>query len=81
MIIRKQSIGKINKKDDKIMFFTITYYGQESLIFAARIKKICKNLIPNTRIQFAFKKHLSLKHIFLSSLKGRDESRINLKKN
>ena len=69
VIIHKQSKGEITKKDEKVVFFTTTYYGQESLIFAARIKKICKKLIPNTRVQFAFKKHLSLKHVFLPSLK------------
>ena len=79
VIIRKHSKGEITKKDEKVTFFTTTYYGQESLIFAARIKKICKKLIPNTKIQFAFKKHLSLKNVFLPSLKGKDESKRNKK--
>ncbi len=44
------------------------------MIFAARVKKMCKKLIPNINIQFAFKKHLSLKTIFLPKLKGKDEN-------
>lgn len=79
VIIRKQAKGEMNRKEDNITFFTITYYGQESLIFAAWIKKICEKLLPSRKIQFAFKKHLSLKHIFLPSLKGRDESKANKK--
>ncbi len=51
------------------------HYGQESVVFASRIKKFCKKLLPNLRIQFAFKKHNSLKSIFLPILKGIDEKK------
>jgi hypothetical protein len=68
-----------NKKDEKkkVIFFTIRYYGQESFIFASRVKKICQKLLPNLTIQFAFKKHMSLKSVFLPKLKGRDENKKN----
>ncbi len=57
------------------MYFTIKYYGQESIIFASRVKKFCRKLLPNLTIQFAFKKHMSLKSIFLPKLKGMDEEK------
>ena len=38
-----------------------------------------QEIATNQKIQFAFKKHLSLKHIFLPSLKGREESKANKK--
>jgi hypothetical protein len=70
-----------NKKDEndnrKVIFFTIKYYGQESVIFASRIKKFCKKMLPNLRVEFAFKKHISLKSIFLPKLKGIDENKKN----
>ena len=70
-----------NKKNEssnnKVIFFTIKYYGQESIVFASRIKKFCRQLLPNVRIQFAFKKHMSLKSIFLPKQKGTDENRKN----
>ncbi len=57
------------------MYFTIKYYGQESIIFASRVKKFCRKLLPNLTIQFAFKKHIGLKSIFLPKLKGMDEEK------
>ncbi|CAF2071453.1 unnamed protein product [Rotaria magnacalcarata] len=75
---RETKIKAINKNknaNNNIIYFTIAYYGQESLVFAARVKRICKKLAPNLNIQFAFKKHLSLKRIFLPILKGKDESK------
>ena len=70
-----------NKKNDnrnsKVIFFAIKYYGQESIVFASRIKKFCQQLLPNVRIQFAFKNHMRLKSIFLPKLKGTDENRKN----
>ncbi|CAF3225361.1 unnamed protein product [Rotaria socialis] len=79
IIIRKEikaQIKAINKNaNNNIIYFTIAYYGQESLVFAARVKRICKKLAPNLNIQFAFRKHLSLKRIFLPILKGKDESK------
>jgi len=66
-----------NEKRKKVIFFTIQYYGQESIIFAARVKKICQKLLPHLVIQFCFRKHMSLKSIFLPKLKGKDENKKN----
>lgn len=77
IIVRKNTKIKTNNNNNNIVYFTIAYYGQESLVYAARIKRICKKLVPNLNIQFAFKKHLSLKGIFLPILKGKDESKVN----
>ena len=78
VLIRRQSDNKKNvNKNKKIIFFTIKYYGEESIIFASRVKKLCRQLLLNVRIQFAFKKYMSLKSIFLPKLKGTDENRKN----
>ena len=66
---------KNENRDKRFIFFTIKYYGQESLVFASRVKKFCRQLLPNVTIQFAFRKHMSLKNIFLPKLKGTDENR------
>jgi hypothetical protein len=50
VIIRKQSQTKTDNRDTNVIYFTVAYYGQESLAFAARIKKICKKLLPNQKI-------------------------------
>ena len=77
-LIRMRSDNKKNEnRNSKVIFFTIKYYGQESIVFASRIKKFYRQLLPNLRIQFAFKKHMSLKSIFLPKLKGIDENRKN----
>ena len=78
VLIRRQSYNKKNVNiNKKIIFFIIKYYGQESIIFASRVKKLCRQLLPNIIVQFAFKKHMSLKSLFLSKLKGTDENRKN----
>lgn len=68
-----------NKKEQTIkkstIYFTIKYYGQESIMFASRVKRSCKKLLPNVIVQFAFKKHVSLKSVFLPKLKGTDEKK------
>ncbi|CAF4600906.1 unnamed protein product [Rotaria sp. Silwood2] len=66
---------KAEDKNKNVIFFTIKYYGQESIIFTSRINKLCKKLLPNLKIQFAFKKHMSLRSIFLPKLKGIDEEK------
>ena len=78
VLIRRQSDNKkyVNK-NKRIVFFTIKYYGQESIVFASRIKKLCRQLLPNIIVQFGFKKHMSLKNLFLPKLKGTDENRKN----
>jgi hypothetical protein len=77
LLIRTRS--QMNKKDENknknTIFFTLKYYGQESIIFASQIKKYCRKLIPNLTIQFAFQKHMSLKSVFLPILKGVDENK------
>jgi hypothetical protein len=64
-----------NNNNKKVIFFTIKYYGQESIVVASRVKKFCRKLLPSVIVQFAFKKHMSLKSIFLPKLKGLDESK------
>ena len=61
----------------KVIFLPIQYYGQESIVFASRVKKICQKLLPTLDIQFCFRKHMSLKSIFLPKLKGKDEKKTN----
>ena len=51
--------------------FTIAYYGQESTVLAARIKKLCKKYLTHIDIRFAFRKQHTLKSIFLPIIKGR----------
>ena len=77
VIIRMKSDSKKKNENQnsKVIFFTIKYYGQESLVFASRVKKFVCQLLPNVTIQFAFKKHI----IFLPKLKGTDEKRKNKK--
>ena len=74
-----QNQMKMNNNNDnnnrKTIYFTIKYYGQESVVFASKVKKYCKKLISNLDIQFAFKKNMSLKSVFLPILKGTDENR------
>ena len=80
VLIRRMSQTQTNTNNNKkTIFFTIKYYGQESVIFASRIKKYCRKLLPNLNIQFAFKKNMSLKSIFLPILKGIDENKKNKK--
>jgi hypothetical protein len=66
-----------NNNNKKVIFFTLKYYGQESVIFASKLKKFCRKLLANLIIQFTFKKHMSLKSIFLPKLKGIDEGKKN----
>ncbi|CAF1389693.1 unnamed protein product [Adineta ricciae] len=78
VIIKRMNQNQTKVSDNrKTIFFTIKYYGQESVIFASKIKKHCRKLIPNLNIQFAFKKNMSLKSVFLPILKGTDENRKN----
>ena len=80
ILLKKESqkdAVKTTKDNKQVIFFTTRYYGQESVIFAARVKKLCRRLVPNLTVQFAFKKNMSLKNIFLPKLKGTDENRKN----
>lgn len=76
---KDKNMMKKDQENRKTIFFTIQYYGHESIIFASRVKKICQRLIPNLTIQFCFKKHRSIKSIFLPKLKGKDEKKKNKK--
>ena len=77
IIYQKQSKSETKeiKKEKRRIYFTTAYDGQESLVFASRIRRICKKLLPNVNIQFAFKKNLGLKRIPLSILKVKDEQK------
>ena len=56
----------------KNIYFTMNYYGNETLLFATKVKKQCERLIPGITIKFAFKKTNSLKSIFLPIQKGKN---------
>ena len=76
IIYRKQSkTEKEIEKGKTPIYFRTTYYGQESLVFASRLGRMYKKLLPNVNIQFTFKKNLSLKRIFLLILKGKSEQK------
>ncbi|CAF1179846.1 unnamed protein product [Adineta steineri] len=76
ILIRMRSqTKKDDNKNKNTIFFTIKYFGQESVVFASQIKKYCRKLVPNLTIQFAFQKHNSLKSIFLPIIKGIDENK------
>lgn len=78
-VISKRIINGNGKKkdhaDNKLtIHFLLTYYGQESMILANRIKRTCKTLLPLVRINVCFRKALTLKRIFLPLQKGIDQS-------
>ena len=65
MIKRRISEGEIlirlmfhtkndENKNKKLIFFAIKYYEQESIVFASRIKRFSRKLLPNLTVQFAF---------------------------
>ena len=64
---------KIEKKQEKALFLTFSYYGNESAEFAKKVKKICKRFLPLFQINIAFRKTLTIKRIFLPIQKGIDE--------
>ena len=73
-----KSLSNTNKNENKtkdVIFVVMKYSRQESIIFASRVKKLCRKLLLNLIIQFAFKKHMSLSSIFLPKLKGIDEEK------
>ena len=61
------------------VFFIFSYYGHESIIFAERIRKICKRLLPLVQVNIAFKKTFTLKSVFLPKQKGTDPDKTNKK--
>jgi hypothetical protein len=63
----------------RIFSFTMNYYEDEALLFAAHVKKKCTKWIPNMKLNIAFRKTNSLKSIFLPLRKGKDSSRVDCK--
>ncbi|CAF3362230.1 unnamed protein product [Rotaria sp. Silwood2] len=72
-IISQQKAQILQPK--KILYFILSYYGQESTILAHRIKRLCKSSIPHLQINVCFRKTFTLKSIFLPLQKGLDESK------
>lgn len=61
----------------KTVFFTLGYYGHETVILASKIRKVCRQLLPHVDLHLAFKKQNTLKQTFLPLQKGSDESKKN----
>ncbi|CAF4873564.1 unnamed protein product [Rotaria magnacalcarata] len=59
------------------IFFTIPYFGQESIVFASRVRRICDKMLSHIHLNIAYKKQGTLKQNFLPTQKGRDESKSN----
>ena len=75
VIVKKMSTKTENSQaiDRKTTItFLIPYYGQESTIFAQRLKRTFKKFLPLLQIRIAFRKNLSIKSIFLPIQKGQD---------
>ena len=54
----------------KSIFFTISFYGNESAEFGKKLKKICEKYSPFVQVNIALKKTLTLKGILLPIKKG-----------
>jgi hypothetical protein len=57
------------------VFFTLGYYGHETMILASHVRKVCQKLLPHVDLHVAFKKQHTLKQTFLPIQKGLDESK------
>jgi hypothetical protein len=57
----------------KKVYFLLSYYGQESTIFAYKIKRLCRKLLPLMQVDISFRKTFTIKSIFLPLQKGQDE--------
>jgi hypothetical protein len=79
MLIKRFNQQQQQKQNDtstkKNIYFIMNYYGNETLVFAKNVKKQCEKLIPNIKINFAFKKTNSLMNTFLPIHKGNDINR------
>ncbi|CAF2140345.1 unnamed protein product [Rotaria magnacalcarata] len=75
----QQPQPKIPTVEKQKIFFTIPYFGQESIVFASRIRKICDKMLPHIHLNIAYKKQGTLKQNFLPIQKGHDESKRNKK--
>ncbi|CAF4410745.1 unnamed protein product, partial [Didymodactylos carnosus] len=56
----------------KSVFFTLPYYGRETLILGQRIKKLARQLMPTVDMKMAYRKTLTLQNVFLPLQKGLD---------
>jgi predicted GIY-YIG superfamily endonuclease len=59
----------------KTVFFSLAYYGHETVILASKIRKVCQRMLPHVNLHIAFKKQNSLKQIFLPLQRGIDETK------
>ena len=61
----------------KKIFFTLAYYGHETMILASQMRKTCQKLLPHIDLHVSFKKQHTLKQTFLPIQKGLDECKKN----
>jgi hypothetical protein len=71
MISLQQQTQKLQQK--KKGYFLLCYYDQESTLFAYKIKRLCRKLLPVMQINICFRKTFTVKSIFLHLQKGKDE--------
>ena len=72
---QQQSPQQLATVPKKTVFFTLGYYGHETVILASKIRKVCQKLLPHVDLHLAFKKQNTLKQTFLPLQKGMDESK------
>ena len=75
VIVKKMSAKTENNQtpNKKPTFtFLTSYYREESIIFAQRLKRTFKRFLPLLQIRIAFHKNRTLKSIFLPIQKGHD---------
>jgi hypothetical protein len=72
----QQQIPTVQKQK---IYFTIPYFGHESITFANRIRRTCTKLLPHINLHIAFKKQNTLKQNFLPIQKGKDLTTQNKK--
>ncbi|CAF1181268.1 unnamed protein product [Didymodactylos carnosus] len=75
LITKRLSQSKQKMTPVRTIYFTMPYYGRESIIFTAHVKKACKRLMPLVKVNFAFRKTLTIKSAYLPLLKGNDASK------
>jgi hypothetical protein len=57
------------------VFFTLAYYGHETMIQASPVRKVCQKLLPHIHPHVALKKQHTLKQTFLPIQKDLDPSK------
>ena len=78
-VLNKSPNRKRNSSIKKNIFFTFTYYGDESTTFIQRIEHIIHKYLPHINVNISFKKTFALKDIFLPIQEG-DDKRKKIKK-